>query len=276
MNEEHWEHWEEPSNSLPDTYFTTYDRLRFPRRIAERLVSLTGLLPGQNVLDIACGTGWATMAAARAVGESGKIIGIDVEESWLDIAKEKTESAGLSNIEYRRGNAQALDLTNDSFDVVTCASSIMLLEDAPGALRECYRVLKPGGTITITSAGQRLLQPILKPLGECLSRYDGQPPAVPFFVESTDSPEKCRRLLQNAGFREIKITTEDMGYSFSDTATYWQEITLTFVGIRMARLSPADLEQLKAEHLAEMEPWAANQRLFIEVPTHFSVARKLE
>jgi ubiquinone/menaquinone biosynthesis C-methylase UbiE len=276
MNDEHWEHWEEHSNSLPDTYFTAYDRLKFPRRIAERLVSLTGLLPGQNVLDVACGTGWVTMAAARAVGESGRVVGIDVEDNWLDIARKKAKSAGLSNIEYRQGNAQALDFDDGSFDVVTCASSIMLFEDVPGALRECCRVLKTGGTLALTSFGPRLLQPVLKPLGECLSRYDGQPPAVPFFVESTDSPEKCRGLLQNAGFGKIEIATEDMGYSFPDTAAYWREISLTFVGIRMARLGPADLERLKAEHLAEIELWAASQRLFIEVPTHFSIARKYE
>jgi hypothetical protein len=56
MNEEHWEHWEEPSSSLPDTYFTAYDRLKFPRRVAERLVSLTGLEKGGECGEIE-GTG---------------------------------------------------------------------------------------------------------------------------------------------------------------------------------------------------------------------------
>jgi ubiquinone/menaquinone biosynthesis C-methylase UbiE len=275
MNDEHWEGWEATSASLPDTYFTAYDKLTFPRRAAERMVKKAKLALGQRVLDVACGTGWATMAAARAIGINGKVIGIDVEKNLLDIAKDKTAKAGLSNIEYRWGDAEALDFYDDSFDMVLCASSIMLFKDIPKALLEWHRVLKPNGTVVFTSLGPRFLQPVIKPLGECLSRYDGQPPAVPFFVESTDSPEKCRKLLRNASFGEIEITTEDVGYSYPDTAAYWQEITLTFVGIRMARLSPEALERFKTEHLAEMESWAVRKGLLIEVPTHFNIARKL-
>jgi arsenite methyltransferase len=274
MNKEHWEGWEVPFTSLPDTYFTAYDNLTFPRRVAERMVINAKLVPRQRVLDVACGTGWAAMAAARAVGGSGKVIGVDIENSWLDIAREKAASAGLSNIEYRKGDTEALDFDDGSFDAVLCASSIMLFNDITKALKEWHRVLKPGGIVAYTSFGPRFLQPIIKPIGECLSRYDGQPPAVPYFIETTNSPRKCLEFLQRAGFEKIEITIEDLGCEYPDTAAYWQEITITFVGIRMTRLSPADLERFKTEHLAEMKSTFRDTPIPLEVPTLFSIAKK--
>jgi arsenite methyltransferase len=275
MDSEHSQHWEASSVSLPDTYFTAYDKLIFTRNIAERMVTNAKLTPGQRVLDVACGTGWAAMAAARVIGINGKVIGVDVEKNWLVIAMEKAASARLLNIEYTHGNAEALDFDDNIFDVVLCASSIFLFNNILKALREWYRVLKSGGIVAFTSFGDRYLQPVIKPLGECLSRYDGQPPADPsFIIERTDSPEKCRELLRTTGFSEIDITTEDMGYSYSNAPDYWQEITLTFVGIRMAHLSPADFEKLKAEHFAEINLLYGDMPIPVEVPIHFSIAKK--
>ena len=256
--------------------YYNYDKLTFPREVAERMVIIAKLSPGQLVLDVACGTGWATIAAAKAVGLKGKITGIDVEKNCLDIAKEKTVKAGISNVEHLWGDAEALDFDNDSFDALLCASGVMWFKDLPKALREWYRVLKPGGTVSFTSFGTRFLQPVIKPLGECLSRFDGQPAAVPSFIETTDNSEKCRELLRNAGFMKIEITMESLDSRYSNIASYWQEITLTFIRRRLARLSPTDLERLKAEHLAEMKSLYSDRDIVMEIPTIISVAKKLQ
>jgi ubiquinone/menaquinone biosynthesis C-methylase UbiE len=274
MGKEHSEHWDSSTGSLEDTYFTAYDKIKFPRRAAERMVSLIPLSQGQCVLDLACGTGCAAMAASRAVGESGRVTGIDIENSWLDIAGKKAVSAGLSNIEYHRGDAQTLEFKDNSFNVVTCASSVFLFKDIHGALKECYRVLKPGGTIALTSFGQRFLEPVIKLLAEGISRFDGLPPAFPVFLDSTNSPEKCRELLSHAGFGDIEVTTEDLGYPYPDPETYWQEMTLTFIGIRMSRLSPSGLEKFKQEHLAEIKSLFKEKDIYIEIPTNICIARK--
>lgn len=254
--------------------YDTYDNIRFLWEPAKRLVVNAKISSGQQVLDVACGTGWATMAAARAAGDTGRVIGIDISHKMLDVAKKKAMSAGLSNIEYRWGDAEALEFGNDSFDAVICASSIFFLQDIPKALHEWHRVLKVGGTIAFTSFGARFLQPVIKPFGERLARYDGQPPPVPLFINSTDTPEKCWELLKRTGFEEIEIITEQLDYRLPDTKAYWQEITLTFVKQRLDRLSPADLERFKAEHLSEMGSLSTDQGILIELPTLFSVARK--
>ena len=259
---------------LYEPYEKYYDNLKFIHKPAQRLVTNAGITRGQKVLDVACGTGWATMAAAKFVGDTGRVIGIDISRVMVDVARSKAESAGLVNLEYRVGDAEALEFDDASFDAVTCASSIMLLSDIPRALNEWRRVLKAGGTVAFTSFGERLWQPILKTLGDCLSRYDGQPPPTPFFIERTNTPEKCRELLGNANFEEIEITTEQLDCQYQDTTIYWQEIVLSFVSPRLARLSPDSLERFKAEHLSEIESIYANRDILIEFPTHISVAKK--
>lgn len=259
---------------LYEPYEKFYDNLKCIHRPAERLIEYAKLVPGQHILDVACGTGLATMAAERVVGGNGLVVGIDISYDMLDVAKEKAASAGLSNVEYHLGDAEALEFGDGCFDAVICALSIFFFRDIQKALHEWHRVLKVGGTVAFTSWGERFWQPILKPLGECLSRYDGQPPPVPSFLERTDTPDKCRELLKRAGFKEIEVFTEQLDCQYPDTTAYWQELALSFVSPRLARLSPADLEKFKAEHLSEMESLYAGQGILIEFPTHISVARK--
>ena len=264
----------------PVAYFdaasSTYDDIRFMWEPARRLIVKAKIATGQKVLDVACGTGWATMAAARATGDTGRITGIDISPKMLDVAKEKAISAGLSNIEYRRGDAEALEFEDAAFDRVICASSIFFLQDITRAIREWRRVLKTGGVIAFTSFGERFLQPVLKPLGERLSRYDGQPPPVPSFIDRTDTSDKCRELLKLGGFtdKDIDVTTEELGFFLPDLTAYWQEISLTFVRSRLFRLNAVDLERFKAEHLSEMESMRTTKGFWLEFPTHFSIGTK--
>ena len=218
------------------------------------------------------GTGWAAMASAKIVGDSGKVVGIDIHREMVNAAKEKAVFSGLSNIEYYMGDAIALEFMDYTFDAVICASSIMLLNDIPKALNEWHRVLKTGGTLAFTSFGENFLQPVLNPLGTLLSKYDGQPPPVSFFMESTNTPEKCCKLLRQAGFKEIEISIEKLGCQYPDITSYWQEITQTFVGSRLSNLG--QLEKFKMEHLSEIESMYINTNILIECPTIFSVTKK--
>jgi ubiquinone/menaquinone biosynthesis C-methylase UbiE len=252
----------------------TYDNILLVRKPAERLVVNAKIIEGERVLDVACGTGRATMAAALAAGKSGWITDIDIDDKMLEIARQKTASAHLTNVEYRVGDAEALEFSDGSFDAVICASAIFVLKDIPRALNDWRRVLKPGGRIVFTSFGERFLQHVVKPLGECLNRYFGQAPPIPFFIEKTNTLEKCRALLQGAGFEDIDITTEQLGFYLPDLSVYWKEISQTFIRLHLIRLSPADQERFKAEHLSEIKSLLTDHGIGLEIPTHFSVAMK--
>lgn len=251
----------------------TYDNIRSFRGPAERLVINAKIAPGQRVLDVACGTGWATMSAALAVGDTGRVIGIDIADKVLDVAREKAASEGLSNVEYRLGDAEALEFDDASFDAVICASSIFFFHDILKALHEWHRVLKVGGMIAFSSFGESFFQ-TFSLCSERLNQYDGQTPSGQKPGERTDTPGKCRELLKRAGFKEIEITTEQLGYHLRDATAYWQQISSMIFKPRLDRLSPAELKKFKAEHLSEVEFLWTDQGIWIDATTHFSVATK--
>jgi SAM-dependent methyltransferase len=111
---------------------------------------LLGLSPGDAVLDVACGTGTFSRDFARAVGESGLVVGIDVSETMLERAAADTEAAGLDGrLVFVRGDAEALPFGDRSFDGVCCFAALHLFADPERALDRMAAVLRPGGRIAI-------------------------------------------------------------------------------------------------------------------------------
>jgi ubiquinone/menaquinone biosynthesis C-methylase UbiE len=263
-----------PAQPIFNLLCDTYDNIQTIKDPARRLVINAGLTPGQCVLDVACGTGWAAMAAAKAVGNNGRVIGIDIADKLLELALDKATSAELSNVEYHVGDATALEFDDTSFDVVLCASSIFLLGDIPEALQEWRRVLKNGGKIAFSSFGPGLLHPFIRLFFDRLVKYDGIAPPGQGLDEKVDAPEKCHELLEQAGFEEINIISEQLGFYLSDTTAYWRELSSMIVRLRLERLSPADHQNFKSEHLAEVESQRTEQGIWLDVPVHFSIARK--
>ncbi len=254
--------------------YDTYDNIRFVRGPAERLVAIAKIRPGQRILDIACGTGWATMAAARAVGDIGKVTGIDIAEKMLEVARKKTEAAGLSNIEYRTGDAESLDFHEGSFDTIVCASSIFLLADIVKALQEWRRVLRPGGKVAFSSFGGDFMRPAYTLFLERLTKYDRMAPPTEQFGLRTSTPERCRELLKNAGFKNIEVTSEQQGDYLHNLQDYWQEISSTIMRPRLLMIGPEKLAKFRAEHLAEVEALRTDKGIWMDIPVHFSVAIK--
>ncbi len=80
---------------------------------------------GETVLDVACGTGWATLEAARTVGQTGRVVGIDIADKALTIAREKADHEGLDNIKFEQQDGHRLKFGDCVFDVVACASALL-------------------------------------------------------------------------------------------------------------------------------------------------------
>ena len=86
-----------PDWFLFNKIFESYDKLKFQKEPCDRLVVHAGIREGERVLDVACGTGWATLAAAHAVEQTGRVIGIDIADKALEIARGKAQNANLKN-----------------------------------------------------------------------------------------------------------------------------------------------------------------------------------
>ena len=128
---------------------------RFGRSTVERL----GLRPGQHVLDVCCGSGASAIPAAERVAPGGSVIGIDLAENLLRLARGKAQSGRLENIEFRAGDMLALPFADRQFDAVVCVFGIFFVPDMASAARSLWRVLRPGGKLAITTWGPRFLEP---------------------------------------------------------------------------------------------------------------------
>ncbi|MEK7247300.1 MAG: methyltransferase domain-containing protein [Chloroflexota bacterium] len=111
--------------------------------------SMGELKPGETVLDVGCGAGFDTLIAARQVGLSGRVISVDMTPAMLEKAQAGARQAGLSNIDFRAGLAEALPVEDGSIDIVISNGVINLCPDKMAAMQEINRTLKPGGRIQI-------------------------------------------------------------------------------------------------------------------------------
>lgn len=108
------------------------------------------LKPGETVIDLGSGAGNDVFIAQRIVGESGKVIGVDMTPAMIDKAKQNAEKLGYKNVEFRLGDIEALPIDDNTADVVISNCVINLVPDKLKAFQEIYRVLKPGGRFGIS------------------------------------------------------------------------------------------------------------------------------
>lgn len=110
----------------------------------------SGVRPGQQVLDLAGGTGDITALFSKRVGPTGKVVLADINASMLQVGRDKLRDLGLvNNIDYVQANAEALPFADNSFDVVTIGFGLRNVTDKDAALRSMFRVLKPGGRLLV-------------------------------------------------------------------------------------------------------------------------------
>lgn len=112
---------------------------------------------GASALDVCCGTGDWSISLAEAVGDNGKVYGLDFSENMLSIAKQKKEQHQLKNLSFIHGDAMALPFDNHSFDYVTIGFGLRNVPDYMTVLKEIYRVLKPGGIAVCLETSQPTL-----------------------------------------------------------------------------------------------------------------------
>jgi len=128
-------------------------------RIGRRAVERMSLKRGAHVLDACCGSGASAIPAAEAVGPSGRVMGIDLAEKLLGLARAKTLRRGLAHADFRLGDIEALDLAAETFDAVICVFGIFFLPDMNAGVRRLWRLVRPGGQLAITTWGGRVFEP---------------------------------------------------------------------------------------------------------------------
>jgi len=130
-------------DQLPDTALLASLGCGNPTAVAE-------LHDGETVLDLGSGGGIDVLLSARRVGPTGKAYGLDMTEEMLALARANAAEAGATNVEFLKGQIEAIPLPAETVDVVISNCVVNLSTDKPAVFAETYRVLKPGGRIGIT------------------------------------------------------------------------------------------------------------------------------
>lgn len=184
-----------------ETKARAYDSLagRVTAQAVEPLLEMARVAAGTVVLDVACGPGYV---AGGAAARGATAVGIDFASSMI------TEAARhFQGVDFRQGDAEALDFESSSFDAVVCAFGLLHLAAPEEAIAEAYRVLRPGGryAFTVWSVPERheFFAVVLGAIQAHGTLDVPLPPAPPFFRFS--EPDECRKVLSAAGFCDIAV-----------------------------------------------------------------------
>jgi SAM-dependent methyltransferase len=140
---------------------------------APRLVEAAGIGRGQAVLDVACGTGIVARTAAEQVGDGGRVVGCDLNEAMLTVARRVGGDREGEGIEWRQADVAALPFAERTFDAVLCQMALMFFPDRTGALAEMGLVAKAAGTVAVCVPAALDQQPAYGPLVEVAARHAG-------------------------------------------------------------------------------------------------------
>jgi arsenite methyltransferase len=162
-------------------------------------VALASLREGQTVLDLGSGAGFDCFLAAKAVGEQGRVIGVDMTPEMVKKAWENAKKGGYRNVEFRLGDIEYLPVIDSSVDVILSNCVVNLSPNKPMVFAEAFRVLKPGGTFTLSDVV--LLRPLPPVLANSAAAYLG-------CVAGASLKSDYLDMLRAAGFKDVRVVGE--------------------------------------------------------------------
>ncbi|MDT2045650.1 demethylmenaquinone methyltransferase [Priestia flexa] len=215
---------EERVHGVFEKIYKNYDQMNsvisFQRHKAWRKDTMKrmNVQPGTASLDVCCGTADWTLAMAEAVGPKGKAVGLDFSQNMLKIGHEKVNQSSFSNIELLHGNAMSLPFEDNSFDYVTIGFGLRNVPDYMTALKEMYRVVKPGGKVVCLETSQPTMigyrqaylfyfKYIMPAFGKLFAKSYDEYSWLQESARDFPGPKELAEMFKKAGFQDIEVKT---------------------------------------------------------------------
>jgi cyclopropane fatty-acyl-phospholipid synthase-like methyltransferase len=242
------------------------------------MLSAAGVRPGSRVLDIACGAGDQSFAAARRVGPSGHVLATDISEAMIGFLAKQAEAEGLENIAVKAIAAEDLTANGALFDSVICRLGLMLMPDPAMTLSAALRMLHPGGRFAAIVVGSPEANPFLfEPLAT-LRRHANKPappPGSPGIFALADA-DGLHALVQHSGFDDVTVTTIDEPLAMASAADAVQMIKEAF-GVYRALIGdqPEEVQQAAwSEVMAILKRYEDQSGLHVPAQLHVVAGQK--
>lgn len=199
---------QEESSGWADKLYSAQELGTVPQEVQEMSLgcgnpmAIAELKLGEAVLDLGSGSGLDCFLAANQVGETGKVVGLDMTDSMLELAARNLEKVGAKNVEFTKGEMESMPLPDDQFDVIISNCVINLSPDKDAVFRESARVLKPGGRMRVSD-----IVWTRTPTAEETSDLASWAGCIAGALEIQEVESK----LTEAGFTDIKIEVTEQG-----------------------------------------------------------------
>jgi ubiquinone/menaquinone biosynthesis C-methylase UbiE len=259
----------------------TYQQALVPAvfaRWAPFVVALADPRPGESVLDVAAGTGVVARLAAKQVGRTGNVTGLDLNPGMLAVAASLTASEPSTSapITWLEASATTMPLPDGGFDVVYCQLGLQFFPDRPAALREMHRVLVAGGRLGLMVWQDIQYSPGFSALAAALARHVSADAAgimrAPFALANA---EQLRAMIAEQGFRDVAIESVEGSICFPSVARFVQDyVRGSPLAAHVAKVSDEARAALVKEVGSALTSHVAGDGLKFPIKAHLARARK--
>jgi enediyne biosynthesis protein CalE5 len=242
---------------------------------ATRMLDAAQLLPGERVLELACGPAGVGLRAAAAVGPDGSVLLTDFSQGMVQAARDRASELGVTNVDFAVADAQDLALPDESFDAVLCRFGYMLMGDPFAAMSETARVLRRGGRVALAVWGEPADNAwIMLTMRVVMEHVSAPPPDLdaPGLWAFRDH-DRLRGMLGNAGLAGVKVETLTTAERFSSLDEAWQYLSDIAGPLQalLASLSAEDLVTVRERLADETAPFTAADGS-LELPAAINIA----
>jgi ubiquinone/menaquinone biosynthesis C-methylase UbiE len=235
------------------------------RPVAERMLQVLRMHPGDTLLELAAGTGVVGFTAMAALGGDARLIISDFAAAMVEAARRRGVELGFERVEYRVLDAEALELQDESVDGVLCRWGYMLLADPTRALAETRRVLRDGGRVSCAVFAEPAKNPwaalptsVLVESGRLPSPEPGQP-GILALADTT----RLRQLFRDARLTDPEVEEVPFAFRFSGETEYWRFLTdmAGAISMTLAHLDDEARAEFRANLTERLEPYRVSNGL---------------